>query len=170
MAQALIRIDARYDADPDCVFAAARSFDALAHALKGIAAYRRLPAGAIAQAGETYVTDIWFWGLFPTFNHKIHVAFCDPLSRRLQTRESHRGIQTWNCEIQVDPRAGGGATWSERIAIDAGAMTPLVARFAAFTYRTRHRRGIPDPSRDGALLPAQLLETSLDWATSAARP
>ena len=166
-----IRIDiaARYDAEPDAVFEAARGLDALAKALKGVAVYRGLAPGTVLEAGGVYVTDIWFWGLLPTYGHTIRVTTCDPEGRVLETSESHRGIRQWDCRSHVTAEPEGGALWSETIIIDAGRQTPLVGRFAAYTYRMRHRRGIPvdGPER---LQPARTVRMRISWPQAGPAP
>lgn len=134
----VITIRARYPGDANEIFARALSFQKLRGAMQGLAVYDGLPKTGKLQEGETYNTDIWFWGLLPVRNHTIHVAQLDPIHRRLETEEKHAGIRCWRHGLSVAP-AGEGCLWSDRIEIDAGLSTPLVARFAKHVYTRRHR-------------------------------
>lgn len=136
--QYVVDISAEYPGTPDTVFADARRFDDLRAAMRGLATYEGLPSGSVAREGETYVTDIVFWGLLPVTAHTIVIERVDPGARLMQSRERHRGVSRWDHRITVEPR-GSGAIWRDEVMIEAGWQTPFVARFAAYTYRYRHR-------------------------------
>jgi len=134
----ILTVRATYADPADAMFERACDFGELRRAMRGLAAYDGLPtAGQMAQ-GETYVTDIRFWGLFPVRNHTIRVEQVDPHNRRLLTSEHHAGIRQWRHQVDVAPRAEG-TVWVDTLIIDAGRPTPLVARFARHVYLRRHR-------------------------------
>lgn len=132
-----VEITAIYRGDADAVFADAVRFEELEEAMRGLAVYEGGPKGAIRQ-GETYTTDVTFWGIFKTRGHMMHVERLDYGARIIQSREHNPAIARWDHHLSVQP-SSDGVCWSDTIIIDAGWQTALVARFAAFVYRRRHR-------------------------------
>lgn len=136
-------ITAAYAGDADAIFAEALRFDELQAAMKGFATYRGFPPGAVATQGETYVVDIRLWHLFPVTAHTIYVERLDFAARVMQSRERHRGVTHWDHRLSVQPDGDGAEAgrvlWTDEVVIDAGWQTPMIARFAAYTYRYSHR-------------------------------
>jgi hypothetical protein len=135
-----IQITASYDQDADACFADAIRFDELQDAMRGLATYDGFAPGAVAEAGETYVVDITLFGLFPVTAHTMYVEQLDSAARELQSRERHKGVTAWDHHLSVQPDGNGGCMWTDTVEIAAGWQTPMVARFAAYTYRYRHRK------------------------------
>lgn len=135
----LISIRATYASDPDRTFANALSFERLRDVMHGLAEYNGLPATGKMVEGITYRTDIWFWGVLPVRNHTIHVAKVDVARRHLTTSEMHAGIRTWTHSVTVEC-ANGETAWLDRVLIDAGFQTALVARYARYIYVRKHQR------------------------------
>jgi len=136
----IVTVTATHDGDPDAVFAEALQFDELQRAMKGLATYRGFPPGGVPIAGETYVVDVTLWGMFPVTAHTIEVLRVDHAARRLESHETHRGVKNWDHTLTVaSGPAPGTAIWTDRILIDAGWQTPMVARFARYVYCHRHR-------------------------------
>lgn len=138
---AQITIRATYQCDADTCFADALRFDELQDAMRGLASYKGFPAGASARSGETYVVDITLFGLFPVTAHTIFIERLDHANREMQSRERHRGVTAWDHHLSVQPHDNGtSCVWTDSVVIAAGWQTPMVARFAAYTYRYRHRK------------------------------
>jgi hypothetical protein len=133
-----IEITAYYRESPDTVFQSALRFSEMAEAMSGLATYAGLPENDTAREGETVVIDVTFWGWFKQKGHKMYVERLDPKARIIQSRESGNGIKRWDHTLSVQPD-GLMACWTDTVVIDAGWKTFLVAGFAAYVYRRRHR-------------------------------
>ncbi|TNF59619.1 MAG: hypothetical protein EP307_10160 [Rhodobacteraceae bacterium] len=131
-----LTVKARYSDDADAMFDRARSFADLIEATRRISRYDRLPAEDM-EPGRTYETDIRIFGMFRSPDYQIRVdALCDE-TRRIETSEGGKGVRSWRHVLEVHPD-GSGSVWIDRVTIDAGAMTPVIARYARFMYRHRH--------------------------------
>jgi hypothetical protein len=47
-------------------------------------------------------------------------------------------VTRWDHTLTIEPRSSG-AVWTDRIIIDAGIRSGLMARFGAYMYSRRHR-------------------------------
>ncbi|MFC2966903.1 hypothetical protein [Acidimangrovimonas pyrenivorans] len=130
-------VTAHYADDADTMFERASSFADLVEMTRGISTYKGLPALPMV-AGRTYKTDIKVLGLFRCDGYEIKIQNIDREGRRLQSSESNEKIKSWRHSVEVRP-CENGSIWTDRIVIDAGVLTPLVARYAQFMYRYRHR-------------------------------
>lgn len=133
-------IEATHPGEPDELFAQAMQFDELQDAMKGMAKYRGFPTGGVATEGETYVVDVTLWGLFPVTAHTIDMLRVDHGARVMESHERHKGVSNWDHTLTVGPGAAPGTSvWVDRVLIEAGWQTPMVARFARYVYCHRHR-------------------------------
>lgn len=130
-------VTAHYADDTDTMFERASSFADMIEATRGISTYKGLPALPMI-AGRTYKTDIKVLGLFKCDGYEINILTIDRENYRMQSSESHAKIRSWRHTLEIRP-GENGSIWTDRIVIDAGAMTPLVSRYAQFMYRHRHR-------------------------------
>lgn len=138
MRAVVVEIRAFYGEEPDAVFASALNFAEMEDAMRGLATYSGLPLSGTAHEGDSFSVDVTFWRLFTVRGHHIHVERLDVSSRIIQSRERAPGVARWDHLLSVQP-SGAMACWTDRVEIDAGWKTWLVARFAAFTYARRHR-------------------------------
>ena len=108
--------------------------------MKGFATYKGFPPGGIATEGEDVCRRRQALEAVPVTAHTIFVESLDKAGRVLQSRERHRGVSRWDHRLSVQPDdAGDRVVWTDEVVIDAGWQTPMVARFAAYTYRYRHK-------------------------------
>jgi hypothetical protein len=135
---ATLDLRALYDGDPDQIFSAACRFSEMVEAMAGFATYDGIPVDAVAHAGQVFDVDVTILRLFRIRGHRIRVETVDHENRRLQSRESGKGIRRWDHCLTVQP-SGQHAEWRDLVVIDAGWRTPLVVRFAAMMYKRRHR-------------------------------
>lgn len=135
--QAEVTIEAHYPGDTDTIFAQATSFAELTQAMKGAIAYSGLPEGRVTK-GATYRLDLTIWGLLKVRNHQIFIENLDIANRRIQSREQNPMARRWDHTLSVQP-GGPGCIWTDSVIIDAGLLTSIVARFAAYMYTRRHR-------------------------------
>lgn len=141
-----IRVSANYLHDPDALFDRATHFDDLIAATRKIARYDGLPQGKMVQ-GRTYDTDISILGLSLCKGYRIHIRRICDRDRVMESSETHETVPVWAHRITIDPTATG-SRWTDEVFINAGRKTSLVARYAMFMYRLRHRerRGLIEGS------------------------
>lgn len=132
-----IRVSANYQHDPDTLFDRATHFDDLISATRKIARYDGLPQGKMVQ-GRTYDTDIGILGLTLCKGYRIHIRKICNTDRVMESSETHETVPVWAHRIMIDQTASG-SRWTDEVFIDAGRKTALVARYAMFMYRLRHR-------------------------------
>lgn len=134
----LVKITALYDGDADEIFRGATEFAEMKDAMSGFAVYEGLSDQAAVE-GETYTVDVTIWGIIKNKQHVMHVEKLDFENRIIQSREHDKMIARWDHNLSVQPAGDGRARWVDAVVIDAGWRTSFVARFAAYTYRRRHK-------------------------------
>ena len=90
--------------------------------------------------GETVVGWVFLFGFLPFSRHHLHIASIDDATRTLRSREFGGLIRVWNHDIEVVPIDATTCYYRDRIDIDAGFTTPLIALYARWFYRMRQRR------------------------------
>lgn len=146
-----VLVAARYDMAAQSLFDRARSFGDLIEMTRRISVYDGLP-DAEMQEGATYRTDIRIFGLVRCNDYEIRVNKICGETLRIETLESNANVRLWSHQIQIKPTETG-AIWVDHVILDAGLTTPVVARYARFMYRHRHR------TRGGAVIESRLSRT-----------
>ena len=131
-----LEVTAEYAENADEMFKRAISFADMVEATQAISRYDGLPLVEM-EAGKVYRTDITVFGLFRTPDYRIHINRICPATRCMESGESNDRIRSWRHRVQIRPH-GTGSIWTDHIIIDAGLLTPVVARYARFMYRHRH--------------------------------
>ncbi|MEJ6392784.1 hypothetical protein V8J82_05915 [Gymnodinialimonas sp. 2305UL16-5] len=144
----VLTVSATYPRDPDLVFAEAIDLGAMVEATQGLATYKGLPLGPLEE-GRTYETYVVVWGWMHNPHYRIHVERVDPDARLVQSREQGRAIRQWDHTLSVTG-APGVCTWTDRIVIDSGLLTPYMIRVARHLYQYRHR------NRDALAIKAEI--------------
>jgi hypothetical protein len=127
------------------------SADAVWPAVKTPAAFRTVTRGLLTmpviaereadwQPGETISGWIFLFGVLPFSRHHLHIAVIDDSHMTLSSREHGGLIRRWNHDIIVTPAPEGGCVYRDRVEVDAGILTPLLAVYAQWFYRMRQRR------------------------------
>lgn len=129
------------DAPADRVWSAVQTPAAFRLVTRGLI---RMPAIRHRQdrwrEGETATGWIFLLGLVPFSRHTLHCAQIDDEAMTLRSREHGGAVRSWNHDIVVTAIDDGRCTYRDRIDIDAGPLTPLVALWAQGFYRVRQRR------------------------------
>jgi hypothetical protein len=94
------------------------------------------------QEGESGLGWVLLFGVVPLSRHHIHLVDLDHRTRTLRSNEHGGVIRRWDHDITVEPMTGGRCRYRDRIEIDAGALTPVVAAWARFFYWARQRRWV----------------------------
>ncbi len=76
----------------------------------------------------------------PVTRHTIEVVTIDDETRTLFTREAGGFVRTWNHTITVDPLDANSCRYTDRVDIEAGRLTAIVAGFADRFYGYRQQR------------------------------
>jgi hypothetical protein len=79
-------------------------------------------------------------GVIPFSVHHLRVTSIDHDNRELVSDERGGLVRRWHHEIAVDTLGDDRTRYTDRIEIDAGPATPIVAGFAHLFYRYRQRR------------------------------
>lgn len=127
------------------------SAPAIWRAVKTPSAFRRVTRGLLVmpairardktwEEGETVVGWVFLFGFIPFSRHTLHLSVIDDTTRTLSSRESGGLVRTWNHDIIVTPVGDRCCVYRDRVEIDAGIFTPVVALYAAWFYRARQRR------------------------------
>ena len=94
------------------------------------------------EAGE-YRAWMLLFGFLPIGWQAIVISHPEPVGDKRYLRDNGYGplIKTWDHWIEISPSgAGEGTIYTDRVMIEAGVLTPLVAAFARLFYSHRQRR------------------------------
>jgi len=100
-----------------------------------------LPFPAIWAPGE-YRAWMWLFGIIPVGWQAVVISHPAPDDNTRFIRDNGYGphIKQWDHWIAIAPGDGGTTHYTDRIDIDAGLLTPLIAAFARVFYAHRQRR------------------------------
>ena len=130
-----IRLEHRYDTDPDRVWAMAKDFSTLEQMNSGSVAMRGLPVEPVRE-GETITFEVKPFYARSWKPYHVEMLEVNDAERRFVSLEYGAGVKTWRHTLTVEPD-GYGARQVDEIAIDAGPMTWAVALLAQRMYRKR---------------------------------
>lgn len=138
---AIVDISTTLDAPAHRVWAAVQTPAAFRLVTRGLI---RMPAIRHRQdrwqEGETVSGWIFLFGVLPFSRHTLHCARIDDEAMTLRSQEHGGAVRSWNHDIVVTPLDERRCTYRDRIEIDAGPLTPVVAWWARSFYRFRQRR------------------------------
>jgi hypothetical protein len=143
MPPATIHVATDLDAPADRVWEAMRLPATFLHVCRGLF---RVPAleGRIDPIVEGETGSGWLlaFGVVPAYRHTIEVERVDPADRTIATHEHGGVLRRWDhvLHVEPDPEDPGRSRYSDSVTIDAGRLTPLVARMAVGIYRYRQHR------------------------------
>jgi hypothetical protein len=92
------------------------------------------------REGETVSGLLLVFGVLPVSVHHLTVERLDETRRELCSDEHGGLIRSWRHLIRVTPLDDGRCRYEDRIELDAGVATPVVAAFARWFYALRQRR------------------------------
>lgn len=126
-----------YSVGPDRLFDLVTDLDTLDAVTKPWVQIHHLPSGPV-HGGQVIDVALSVLGILPARPYKIRILCCDAAARQMQSEETGLGVRLLH-RVEVLPVAAG-ARLIDRIDIDAGWRTPLVAAFVRASYRWRHRK------------------------------
>ncbi|MUM19486.1 hypothetical protein FZI91_01360 [Mycobacterium sp. CBMA271] len=92
------------------------------------------------RVGERGTARLWGLHLIPLYRHTIHVVEVDEETRTVRTNEHGGVLRTWNHTLHVEPAGDRRCRYSDRIEVDAGFLTPVIAKGVKVLFRYRQRR------------------------------
>lgn len=90
--------------------------------------------------GETVQGWVFLFGCIPFSRHTLRVSRIDDSGMTLSSRESGGLLRRWNHDIVVRRINDARCNYTDRIDIDAGIFTPVVAGYARWFYKIRQQR------------------------------
>lgn len=133
-----LEVKAIYSESTETLFEKARSFADMIDVSRPVSVYDGLPA-QLMQPGRTYVTNVTALGFAKSYDYHIRIEQVCPETKRIETSEWGKGINHWLHTIEILP-SDQGSLWIDRISIDAGLTTPVLALFARHMYLHRHNK------------------------------
>lgn len=126
-----------YDVSANLVWDVATDMACLQQVMGRKIVFRGLPTGPLHKGMRAEV-QVSLFGLLPWQDYAMEITAFDPTERRFVSEERGAGVRTWRHTLTVEV-ANAGAVLQERLEIDAGWLTPLMALWARVVYRGRHR-------------------------------
>ncbi len=131
-----LKFEHRYSVDADRLFALVSDLDTLDAVSRPWVQIHHLPSGHV-HTGQTIDVALSVFGVFPLRPYRMHVVDCDPVRRCIRSEEDGMGVHRLTHDIEVVQDAGESVL-IDRIDIDAGWLTPIVAIYARIIYNWRH--------------------------------
>lgn len=138
---AVVDLSSHLEASADEVWAAVKTpaaFRAVTRGLISMPVIRERSDGW--REGETVTGWVFLFGFIPFSRHQLHIASIDDTTRTLTSREKGGLVRRWDHDIEVVPTGPVSCRYRDRIIVEAGVATPLVALYAHWFYRMRQRR------------------------------
>ena len=133
----LVRLSHIYDHSPEAVWTVAIDLDCLKEAVRGVLVFEGMPSGAITQ-GQVLDVTVSMFGLLPAQPYRMEVVAFDASALCFQSNEQGMGVQHWLHSLRIVPHVRG-AELIDEIEIEVGWCTPLIAAWARFMYKRRHK-------------------------------
>ena len=136
-----ITVSTTLDAPADVVWPAVTTPHAFVYVAKGMLRLRAAERlDRPWRVGDEIRGWTFLFGVVPFSIHHLSIESIDERNRTIVSDEGGGIIRSWRHEITTTPLGENQCRYVDRIDIDAGPMTPLVAAFAAVFYRYRQRR------------------------------
>lgn len=109
---------------------------------RGVMSYRGSESWPelLMSPGVEICTVVYPLGFLPGFVHTFKILSVDDAAREINTKEHGGLIRIWNHTMKIEPVSDLCCQYTDRIEIDAGALTLVMRSFAQFFYRYRQRR------------------------------
>ncbi len=137
----VVTVTTEFEAPAEVVWPALRTPHAFVHVASGMLRY---PAAERCDrpwaVGDQLHGWTFLFGLLPFSKHRLTIESIDDEERRIVSDESGGLVRRWHHEIELTRIDDARSAYLDRIEIDAGVMTWLVAAFAHVFYRHRQRR------------------------------
>lgn len=140
MMASVVEASTHLDAPPESIFPRLLEVGTLAHVAAPWLRFRPVGEPVTRWAvGVSHRFQLSLFGLVPLGSHEIELVTIDADEGLLESEERGRMASTWNHRITIDA-VPGGSRMTDRVELEAGALTPLVRAFAWVFYRHRQQR------------------------------
>lgn len=134
-------VSTQLDCPAATVWLAVKTPHAFVHVAKGML---RFPAAEKLDRPWRVADEIHGWtylfGIMPFSHHHLMIESINEFERTLVTSEHGGLIRTWKHRLAITSLTDRSCTYEDRIDIDAGVVTLVVAAYAKVFYRYRQRR------------------------------
>jgi ligand-binding SRPBCC domain-containing protein len=137
----IVEVATELAAPPERVWETLKKVDTLRYITRGLLGFRPLgPVSDDLGPGDVIRVRLLFFHVIPAWTHEIRISEIDEEGRRIETTEHGGAVKTWNHRLTVESAGAGRSRYTDRIEIEAGAMTRLVWTYANLFYRYRQWR------------------------------
>lgn len=136
-----VHIETELPTDAEQVWAAMQHPTSFTYVCRGVLGMPALVGRTAAmREGESGTGWLLLFHLIPLMRYTIHLVEIDPATKTLRSQEHGGMLRSWNHTLHVEAVSTRTCRYSDTVDIDAGALTPVVARLATLLYRYRQRR------------------------------
>ncbi len=126
-----------YPVSPEALWQASTDWDSFAKSMERIARFEGLPTEPL-QEGQVIKVRVSLLGILPSYPWTMEVLEVDPDAHRVRSHEYGGAVKRWDHTLTITAH-GVGARLTDRIVVDAGALTWLYAALCRFIYKQRHK-------------------------------
>ncbi len=96
------------------------------------------PLPATIAEGDRLQARLQFLGIVPAWTHTLLIERLS--AHEIASREHGGPVNAWNHTLTFEPTEKRSCRYTDTVEVRAGALTPVVAIFAALMYRYRQAR------------------------------
>ena len=135
----IVQVSTVLDAPSENIWKTVLKYSTLRRVMKGLIHF----SGAMPEdlkTGDQFRVRLWFFHFIPAWKHLLTVSMVDEERHQIYTEERGGLVRKWNHLIEVSALPDGRTRYVDRIEIEAGVLTSVVAAWAKFQYTYRQRR------------------------------
>lgn len=136
-----IHVETELDAEANRVWRAMQHPTTFLYVCRGLIGIPQLQGRSECfREGESGTGWLFLFHVLPLSRHTIHLASVDDATMTMRSQEHGGMLRVWNHTLHVEALPDGRSRYSDTVEIDAGPLTPVVARISKGIYRYRQRR------------------------------
>ncbi len=136
-----ITVKSPYSIDADTLWSAAVFYPALANPVNSKAYYKGLPERE-AKSGDSLDLRMRLFGWLPSTPWHVEVVERNDAEKTLKSEERGGPVKTWKHVLKVEENGPMQSRIVDEIVMDAGPLTPLMARWVKSIYGARRKHAI----------------------------
>jgi hypothetical protein len=136
-----IRVETELPAEADRVWSAMKHPASFLYICRGLLGWPAL-AGRTDPLAEGELGSGWLllFHVLPMHRHHIRIVRVDENEHTIETDEHGGLLRGWHHTLHVERDRPGRSVYSDTVDLDAGRLTPLVAKLSVGIYRYRQAR------------------------------
>src|SRR5688500_10759733 len=136
-----IHVETELDAPASRVWAAMQHPATFLYVCRGLIGIPQLAGRSEPfREGESGTGWLFLFHLVPLSRHAILLESLDDAGMTMRSREHGGMLRAWHHTLHAEALPAGRTRYSDTVEIDAGLLTPVVARVSVGIYRYRQRR------------------------------